>query len=141
MSEQGVYFSPPPSRALKFGSDSDRELYMANIVFYRGLPGKSAYEYYLETTIDNPPLTEAEFGNLFNQMREKIEILRSDVDELKNTPSDVIYKETYYEFPSLGKKDTIYVDTTASLSYRWDDAELKYYPINELRIDIINGGN
>ena len=139
MSAEGLYFGSPAAKALKFATEADRELYMANIVFYRGLPGKSAYEYYLDTTIDNPPLTEAEFGNLLNQMREKIETLRSDVDLLKGEDHPVQEYDSYLHFPNLGKPKVIYIDIEANESYRWDDEALKYYKINE--IEIINGGN
>lgn len=33
------------------------------------------------------------------------------------------------EFPSIGKSDTIYIDTTKDMIYRWDNENAKYYPL------------
>lgn len=32
-------------------------------------------------------------------------------------------------FPSIGKPDTVYIDTTRNMIYRWDDENVKYYPL------------
>lgn len=69
----------------------------------------------------------------------KVSALESDVAQLKEK-EPVIQAASYLEFPNIGAADTLYVDKQSSLSYRWDETELKYYAINELLINIINGG-
>lgn len=50
---------------------------------------------------------------------------------------------TRYEFPNIGKPGILYVDVTDNKTYRWDDANLKYYCIGSdyTDIKIIFGGN
>lgn len=36
---------------------------------------------------------------------------------------------SYTLFPSVGDQNSIYVDTTTNAIYRWDDANIKYYPL------------
>lgn len=47
------------------------------------------------------------------------------------------------EFPTVGKINVIYIDTSANTLYRWDDRDLKYYCVgsNSEEIEIIYGGS
>ena len=55
----------------------------------------------------------------------------------------IIHRNTHYEFPTVGNVNFLYIADKENLSYRWDDIEIKYYP---LTIDytqseiIMNGG-
>ena len=55
---------------------------------------------------------------------------------------DIITKDSYLEFPTVGKVDALYVDSTENSIYRWDDTNLKYYCIGRdyKEIEVINGG-
>lgn len=59
----------------------------------------------------------------------------------KNTDSIVISEKTYLKFPTIGKTNAIYIDTTTNTIYRWNDDDLKYYIIvnNYENIDVIDG--
>jgi hypothetical protein len=54
----------------------------------------------------------------------------------------IITKDSYLEFPTVGKVDALYVDSTENAMYRWDDVKLKYYCIGRdyKEIEFINGG-
>ena len=69
----------------------------------------------------------------------QVDAIQVDVTQLKEKEA-VVQAPFYLEFPNIGRADTLYVDKNSNLSYRWDDTGLKYYAINELTIDIINGG-
>lgn len=53
------------------------------------------------------------------------------VQELKDYISEekVLQFSSTTEFPTIGKPNTVYVDTTRNLIYRWDDDNVKYYPL------------
>lgn len=103
------------------------------------LEGKSAYQSYLEITTDPEPLSYEQWANLIPDLQSQIELIRADVDQLKNEEDPIQEYESFLHFPNLGKGKIIYIDLESSIPYRWDEAGLKYYKINEF--DIINGGN
>lgn len=53
------------------------------------------------------------------------------VQELKDYISEekVLQFSSTAEFPAIGKPNTVYIDTTRNLIYRWDDENVKYYPL------------
>lgn len=54
------------------------------------------------------------------------------VDYIKKYIADqqeVIPYASYTLFPTIGKTNTIYVDTTTNAIYRWDDNNIKYYAL------------
>lgn len=57
------------------------------------------------------------------------------VQEMKDYISDYVLQNKVVPcpsislFPSIGKTDTIYIDTTHNTIYRWDDENVKYYPL------------
>ena len=56
--------------------------------------------------------------------------------------SPVVTKETRFDFPTIGSSEAIYVATSENKTYRFDEANLKYYVIGSDYDDIkiINGG-
>lgn len=60
--------------------------------------------------------------------------------------SEVFNAQTHYDFPSVGKVNTIYKAETEQQVYQWSSTKLKYEPLNVssgsiLDIELINGGN
>lgn len=57
------------------------------------------------------------------------------VKEMKDYISEYVQKSKVVPcpsislFPTVGKNDTIYIDTTHDTIYRWDDENVKYYPL------------
>lgn len=54
------------------------------------------------------------------------------VDYIKKYIADqqeVIPYASYTLFPTIGKTNAIYVDTTTNAIYRWDDNNIKYYAL------------
>lgn len=42
---------------------------------------------------------------------------------------NVIPYASYTLFPTVGKQNVVYMDTTTNDIYRWDDTNIKYYPL------------
>ena len=62
--------------------------------------------------------------------------------------SEVFNAQTHYDFPSIGKVNTIYKAENEKLIYQWNTTELKYEILgttsrsgSPLEITLINGGN
>ena len=60
--------------------------------------------------------------------------------------NSVFNAETHYDFPSIGKVNTIYKAESEQQIYQWNPIELIYEPLNVsdgsvLDINLINGGN
>lgn len=55
----------------------------------------------------------------------------------------ILYEDSYLKFPTIGNENQIYIDTSENATYRWDDADLKYYCIGRdyKEIKVINGGS
>jgi len=139
MITEALYFDSPVPSSLKFANEEARQLYIANIAFYKGDNGKGAYQSYLETTTDDPPLSEAAWSSLIATLKAQVQILQSDVDNLKTEPQEVQQYETYLLFPTIGLITTLYIDKSTNTSYRWDEDNLKYYKIDDF--EVINGGD
>lgn len=62
------------------------------------------------------------------------------ISELEESDSVIEYP-TYYDFPNIGKKNIIYIDTSINKTYRFDIVQNKYYVIGSdyKEIDIVNG--
>lgn len=62
---------------------------------------------------------------------------------LNAKPSSVFTANSIYDFPAIGDDTKIYISTLANKSYRWDNADLKYYCVGSDYNDIntINGGS
>lgn len=60
--------------------------------------------------------------------------------------SEVFNAQTHYDFPSIGKVNTIYKAENEQQVYQWNSTKLAYEPLNVssgsiLDIELINGGN
>ena len=60
--------------------------------------------------------------------------------------NEVFNAQTHYDFPSVGKVNTIYKAESEQQVYQWNSTALKYEPLNVssssiLDIELINGGN
>lgn len=60
--------------------------------------------------------------------------------------SNVVNAKTHYDFPSIGKDNTIYKAEEEKLIYQWNTTALKYEVLSAMEgsvldIDLINGGN
>ena len=56
---------------------------------------------------------------------------------------NIIEKDNYLQFPSIGDKNILYLDIENNSCYRWDDSEMKYFCIgkNYDDIEVISGGS
>lgn len=61
----------------------------------------------------------------YRGLTELVEYIKKYVDE----KHEVIPYASYTLFPSVGDQNTIYIDTTTNAIYRWDDTNIKYYPL------------
>lgn len=60
--------------------------------------------------------------------------------EIENSKDTVQEYISFLQFPTIGKSQTIYIDKTSNISYRWDDTNLKYYRLDDYtEIDLIDG--
>lgn len=67
-----------------------------------------------------------------------VQELRSYIDNQK-----VIPYPSRFNFPTVGKQGILYIDEQENNLYRWDDDNLKYYPLG-LQLDdieVIDGGS
>lgn len=60
--------------------------------------------------------------------------------------SEVYNAKTHYDFPSVGRENTIYKAENEQQVYQWNTTKLVYEPLNinsgsVLDIDLIDGGN
>lgn len=60
--------------------------------------------------------------------------------------NEVFNAQTHYDFPSIGKANTIYKAESEQQVYQWNSTKLAYEPLNVssgsvLDIESINGGN
>lgn len=65
------------------------------------------------------------------------------IKELISSESkNVVEKQNYLSFPSVGDSNLFYIDTENNSVYRWDGNEIKYFCIgkNYENIDVISGG-
>lgn len=71
--------------------------------------------------------------------------LQTLVDETKKyiAGEKIISLPSKFEFPITGKENTIYIDVSTDLLYRWDDNEVKYFVVgfDPQDVAMIDGGN
>ena len=65
----------------------------------------------------------------FLDLRGLDEVIKRIKEYISNNQTIIPYT-SYTLFPSVGKENTIYVDTTTNLIYRWDDTNIKYYTLS-----------
>lgn len=68
------------------------------------------------------------------------EIVKYIQDQIEQARDTVLEYPSSLQFPTTGKKNTIYIDVSSDKTYRWDDNDLKYYPLDDYEnIKIIDG--
>lgn len=87
-------------------------------------------------TIDADKEIENQQPTIIQDLCERVSTL-----EEKTETANQSY-ESYHNFPTVGKENIIYIDTSDDKLYRWDDTNLKYYCVgsNYENIKIILGG-
>lgn len=101
---------------------------------------KTWYQYddQLQKYVDTGIVSEGkDLTNEFNELETRL----SGIEDILDKPSEIQQYLDHNEFPSLGKTDVLYIDMTGNRSFRWDEENLKYESLNEIDIEIINGGN
>lgn len=68
------------------------------------------------------------------------ELLKHIEDLIIKSKDTVLEYASSLQFPTTGKTNTIYLDKSMNKSYRWDNDDLKYYPLNDYEnIEVIDG--
>lgn len=62
----------------------------------------------------------------FRGLGEVIDYIKKYIEDNQ----EIIPRASYTLFPSVGKPNAIYIDTTTNLIYRWDDTNVKYYTLS-----------
>ena len=112
---------------------------MASIRFKRGTEAKWAEV--------NPILEEGQPGFVTDKNKLKIGDGQSAWNDLPYIGEDnVVNAKTHYDFPSMGRPNTIYKAEDEKLIYQWNSTDLKYEVLSTeggeiLDINLINGGN
>ena len=95
----------------------------------------------------NPILDEGQPGFVIDENRLKVGDGITPWNDLPYFGEDnVVNKKTHYDFPSIGKVNTIYKAEDEKLIYQWNPTKMKYEILNVsggeiLDINLINGGN
>lgn len=82
-------------------------------------------------------------GKIYLVKPNKLYFYDEDWVELNKKQEVVIMKDTIYEFPAVGDESCIYISKENNKTYRWSDADIKYYCVGSDYGDIktINGGS
>lgn len=104
---------------------------------------------YDEWIKENPILSEGEPAFEIDTFRLKIgdgktayQILPYIGGDGSENDACVVNADTHYDFPSIGKIDTIYKANKERILYQWDEATLTYVSLNSFEnVKIIHGGN
>lgn len=96
----------------------------------------------------NPVLAAGEPGFVLDENKLKIgDGSTAWNDLLPIGESCVVNANTHYDFPSIGKENTIYKAEAEKMIYQWNPIALKYEALNSIESDVlldinlINGGN
>ena len=112
---------------------------MSTIQFKRGTP-----ERWKEI---NPILESGEPGFEYTTNKLKIGDGMTPWNELPYLCEDNVFNaQTHYDFPSIGRVNTIYKAESEQQIYQWNSTKLAYEPLNVgngsvLDIELINGGS
>lgn len=74
---------------------------------------------------------------------EGLQLYNQKIKEVISTKSEnIIQKQNYLLFPSIGNSNLLYIDIDNNSAYRWDDTKMKYFCIssNYSNIEMISGG-
>lgn len=58
-------------------------------------------------------------------LNELVDYLKKFIDSQQK----ILPYKSYALFPTVGSSDSVYIDTSTNAIYRWDDANVKYYPL------------
>ena len=96
----------------------------------------------------NPILAVGEPGFVTDENRLKIGDGVTAWNDLPYIGEDeVVNAQTHYDFPSIGKVNTIYKAESEKMIYQWNPTALKYEALNSIEsetpldINLIHGGN
>jgi len=95
----------------------------------------------------NPILKAGEPGFVIDENRFKIGDGVTPWKELRYIGEDNVFNaQTHFDFPSIGKENTIYKAESEQKIYQWNSSALKYEVLSSditstLDITLINGGN
>jgi hypothetical protein len=69
-----------------------------------------------------------------------VEMLKYIEDQIEKSKDTILQYASSLQFPTTGNSNTIYIDKSTDKSYRWDNDDLKYYPLNDYEnIQVIDG--
>lgn len=102
---------------------------MATIQFKRGVAARWAEL--------NPVLQAGEPGFVTDENRLKIgDGITAWNDLPYQGENSVVNASTHYDFPSIGRVDTIYKAESEKMVYQWNATELKYEALNTIESDV-----
>ena len=102
---------------------------MATIQFKRGVAARWA-EF-------NPVLQAGEPGFVTDENRLKIgDGITAWNDLPYQGENSVVNASTHYDFPSIGRVNTIYKAESEKMVYQWNATELKYEALNTIESDV-----
>ena len=95
---------------------------------------------------NNPVLSRGEPGFEIDTNRLKIGDGSTAWNDLRYIgEEEVVNTATHYDFPSIGRANTIYKAETEQKSYQWNTTKMKYELLSDgasaIDIEIIHGGN
>ena len=95
---------------------------------------------------NNPVLSRGEPGFEIDTNRLKIGDGETPWNNLRYIGEEEVYNvATHYDFPSIGRANTIYKAETEQKIYQWNTAKMKYELLSDgtsaVGIEIIHGGN
>lgn len=63
-------------------------------------------------------------------------------DVITSSQDNIVQKQNYLLFPSIGNAKSLYIDIDNNSAYRWDVSKMKYYCVSRdyKNIEIISGG-
>lgn len=102
---------------------------MATIQFKRGVAARWAEL--------NPVLQAGEPGFVTDENRLKIgDGITAWNDLPYQGENSVVNASTHYDFPSIGRVNTIYKAESEKMVYQWNTTELKYEALNTIESDV-----
>lgn len=102
---------------------------MATIQFKRGVAARWAEL--------NPVLQAGEPGFVTDENRLKIgDGITAWNDLPYQGENSVVNAQTHYDFPSIGRVNTIYKAESEKMVYQWNATELKYEALNTIESDV-----
>ena len=90
------------------------------------------------TTVKNNTILA--FGEPFYDATNKLLFIGDGVNRISDLPyigeNEVFNAQTHYDFPSIGRVNTIYKAESEKMVYQWNATELKYEALNTIESDV-----